>query len=163
MRALLQHGIDLLSPIESVSLDGLKVDNVPEVISHRIIRTNFRELIVIYFELADDHSHNTVPYLDSLSDELFSDAVRAIRTIWGTNNQVRRSSISLSLYNYLQNRIPQIKLARTLQRYVEIGYLTFDKSNPGYTHPPRKEKSMDEFIRMAKQTLDEFDSRENTG
>jgi len=163
MRELRRHGVDLLTPLESVSVDELSIANTPDPISKRIIRTNYRELITIYFELADDHSHNPVPFLSSLPPEMFGDAIRAVRIIWGTNNQMRRSSIERSLFDYLQDRIPDEILVGTLKRYVDIGYLTFDKSNPGYTHQPRKQKSMDDIISDAKQTLAEYDTHENAG
>lgn len=163
MRKLQRHGSDLLIPFESVSIAELSMANKPEQISRRLVRSNYRELITIYFELADDHSHDTIPFLSSLADDEHGDAIRAVRTIWGTNNAIRRSSIARPLFEYLQDRIPDNKLAGTLRRYIEIGYLTTDKSNPGYRHPDRKAKTMDEVIASAKQTLAEHDSRDSAG
>ncbi len=163
MRDLQRHGVQLLAPFESIEINDLAMADTHEQISGRLIRSNYRELMTIYFELADDFSHDTVPFLNSLSPDRHEDAIRAVRTIWGTNNQMRRSSIEESLFNYLQDRAPVKKLTDTLKRYMDIGYLTFDKSEPGYRHPDRKQKTMDEFLSEAKITLADYDARESAG
>ena len=154
---LRRHGSELLVPFESVQIAGLSIAGTSEVISERIIRSNYRRLMTDYMELADDHSYDVVPFLKSLPNDMFDHAISAVRHIWGTNNRTRRSTIERSLFDYLQNRVTDVKLAGRLRRYVDIQYLTFDKSNPGYTHPPRQQNPANEIC-CEEKSVDPFES-----
>lgn len=114
---LRRHGIDLLPVVESVAVDTTALSADP----NSILRSNIRELLVMYFEIADDNAWDYSSFVRGLPNSSFDHAVTAIRSVWGTNNDARRLFMPEALYNCLCERVPSDSLITTLKRLVKPG------------------------------------------
>jgi hypothetical protein len=69
---------DLLQPIEAVMTD----DGFPaQFKAEGTVQRNVSELLEIYFRIADDSRHDTVPFLERLPPEIRHEAFRKVLNI----------------------------------------------------------------------------------
>ena len=113
---------NLLQPIETI----LSADTFPTVfMSDHTVRRNVSGLLEIYFRIADDALHDTVPFLGRLSPEVRSEAFRKILNIWGSSAYNRLPCICSRLYRFTCDSLgPEHHWTTVLERYKRIGILT---------------------------------------
>lgn len=129
-----QHGIELLPAVESVVSE---IDYAPHH-GGNWWRVNLSELLKLYFRIGDDHDWNTAPFVKALPTPVFTRAVTAVLSVWGTNNDERRTVMPKHLFDCLNERLPpDDSLLITLNRLIKIGQLTFDRDNRGKRAPQR--------------------------
>ena len=91
-----RHGADLPAVIESV----VKCPEFEQALrSEWLVERNKLHLLLVYFEQADNHRHDTVPFLQSLSGPVLHEALVAVFQIWGpTRGANRRRQMPRALY-----------------------------------------------------------------
>lgn len=155
LNALRRHGKALLPIVEQV-LSAAAVSSDKRDRHARVVRSNIRMLLVLYFAIADDNEWDTTGFLSSLPEHVFALAVSAIGNEWGINNSYRRRAIPKQLYECLKARLPVSNgLLLTLNRYIVVGMLTFDRHSPGcLCPPPRKYSMIDDMFQHALEIRD---------
>lgn len=155
LHGLRRHGKELLPIVEQV-LPGVAVSSDRSERHAIFARDNIEQLLGIYFEIADDNEWDATGFLSSLPEPVFVLAVSAIRSRWGINNSYRRRAIPKQLYDCLRDRLPVSHgLLLTLNRYIVVGMLTFDRHSPGCLHPvPRKYSTIDDMFQHAQEIRD---------
>jgi hypothetical protein len=123
---LKRHGAELLPAIESII-------NSPEFESIRIsewlVERNLLHLLLVYFELADDHGRDSTPFLRSLQGQVLHEGLVAVFQVWGpTRGKNRKRAIPQSLYEAWHSLMHQdpdwVGDREGLSRYVASGSLS---------------------------------------
>jgi hypothetical protein len=91
-----RHGADLLPAIESI-ISRADFEKIRQ--SEWLVERNLLHLLLVYFELADDHKWDSVQFLRSLHGPVLHEALVAIFQLWGpTRGANRRRVMPKSLY-----------------------------------------------------------------
>jgi hypothetical protein len=102
---LQRHGAELLPTIESI-INSPDFDPIRE--SEQLVKINLLNLLLVYFELADDIDWDSIPFLRSLQGPVLHDALCAVFQLWGPFRRAnRRCLMSKSLYDVWHELITQ--------------------------------------------------------
>lgn len=100
-----RHGADLPAVIEAV-VGSSEFEPVRR--SERVVERNTLHLMLLYFEHADNHGHDPVPFLRSLSGPVLHNALVAIFQTWGPmRGSGRRRVMPRGLYEEWHTLIAQ--------------------------------------------------------
>jgi hypothetical protein len=131
-----RHGADLLPAIESI-VGATDFEKIRQ--SEWLVERNVLHLILVYFELADDHGWDSVQFLKSLRGPVLHEALIAVFQLWGpTRGANRRRTMPKALYDAWHTLMAEdpdwIGDREGLSRYVASGSLTLvtgaGKSDP---------------------------------
>jgi hypothetical protein len=121
-----RHGADLLPVIESI-VGATDFETIRQ--SEWLIERNLLHLLLVYFEMADDHGWDAVQFLRSLRGPVLHEALVAVFQLWGpTRGANRRRTIPKALYEVWHALIAEdpdwVGDREGLSRYVASGSLS---------------------------------------